>query len=319
MNGLSRRWTGADVKALRAARRLSVRDFAAHLGVAQRTVSYWEASDTTTPTALNQSNLDTSLARASVEEQARFRDLVPVDEIGESDAGGDASVQPERTRHSTDGRSMTAIPEGIYLSGPADRPVWVPAFWIDTYPVTNADYALFVTAAHYPPPPHWNGPRPPTEITDHPVVWVTHHDARAYAQWAGKRLPTAEEWEKAARGTSGDVWPWGNQPTPAKCNIRQRDRPGATTPVDRYRSGVSPYGVYDLTGNTWEWTSTPTADHRHQLKGGSFNALLEAATPSAFNDAALDMSDDDTSFRCATDLPRLTVDHQSPTGPGTAH
>lgn len=300
MTGLVRPWTGTEVTALRSARRMTLVEFAAHLGVSERIVSKWEAAGTKiTPRPINQAALDTSLSRLSPDELERFIRIVPPEAVT-AGHDGEELVQPDRIRHPIDGRSMTWIPEGVFLSGLLDQPVWLPGFWIDTYPVTNSDYSRFVTALDYPPPQHWLDDRPPPDIVDHPVVWVTHDDADAYARWAGKTLPSAQQWEKAARGTTGAIWPWGDRSTPAKCNCRVRDRAGATTPVHRYKSSVSPYGVYDLCGNVWEWVSTESAPKRYELKGASFNSLLESAMPAAFNDAHHAMSDDDTGFRCAT-------------------
>jgi formylglycine-generating enzyme required for sulfatase activity len=95
-------------------------------------------------------------------------------------------------------------------------------------------------------------------LATHPVVYVTWHDANAYARWAGKTLPTAQQWEKAARGPQGRSYPWGDEPTAAKCNVAEAGI-GATTPVFRYQSGVSPYGAVDMCGNVWEWTTTEAA------------------------------------------------------------
>ncbi|MGY1943909.1 SUMF1/EgtB/PvdO family nonheme iron enzyme [Nocardia asiatica] len=308
MISLVQPWTGAEVTALRSALRMSLVDFAAYLGVSARIVSTWEAKGADIePRPVNQAALDTCLKRMSADELARFTQLVPAEVITEAPED-DALVQPDRDRHPIDGRWMNRIPDSIYLSGPLDQPVWLPDYWIDTYPVTNGDYALFVGAVGHPPPQHWDGRRPPPEIIDHPVVWVTHDDASAYARWAGKRLPTSQEWEKAARGTRGATWPWGDQATPAKCNCKRDRTPGTTTPVDRYKSGVSPYGVYDLAGNVWEWLATETTPGRYELKGSSFHSLLEAAAAASFNDADRLMLDDDTGFRCATTDPNSGPD-----------
>jgi formylglycine-generating enzyme required for sulfatase activity len=207
--------------------------------------------------------------------------------------------EPHQVRHPIDGKLMTLVEEGIYLAGENNEPVSLPAFYIDVFPTTNADYARFVAATGHPAPQHWNGNNPPDGIFDHPVAFVTWHDATAYAQWTAKALPTSQQWEKAARGTRGDTYPWGSQLTPAKCNVRESDL-RTTTPVNRYHSGVSPYGVYDMCGNTWEWCSTESEPGRHELKGSAFTSPFLRCTPSTFNDASADMLDDDTGFRCVT-------------------
>ncbi|WP_198036993.1 SUMF1/EgtB/PvdO family nonheme iron enzyme [Nocardia sp. BMG51109] len=299
MVGLIRPWTGAETRALRDARRMSLRQFAAHLGVNERLVSKWEAGgDEITPRPVNQEALDTSLARLTADESARFTELVPPEAIG-NDRDIDAFSQPPRTRHPVDGKWIIWIPEGVYLSGPQDKPEWVPGFWIDTFPVTNRDYSRFVAATGYTPPRHWPDGCPPPEIDEHPVVWVTHDDATIYAQWAHKRLPDSLEWEKAARGTRGNMYPWGNQATPAKCNVRGSG-PGKTTPVDNYKSGVSPFGAFDMCGNVWEWQASETTGGRYELKGSAFTSPFDRAAPAAHNDADHTMCDDDTGFRCAT-------------------
>jgi formylglycine-generating enzyme required for sulfatase activity len=201
-------------------------------------------------------------------------------------------------RHPVDGRSMTKVDGSVFLSGPGQEPIWLPSFYMDVYPVTNADYAQFTAASGYSPPQHWSDGRHPAHLGNHPVVFVTWNDASAYAEWAGKSLPTAPQWQKAARGTKGAVYPWGDQPTLAKCNVRENSM-GGTTAVDCYQSGVSPYGIFDMCGNVWEWCSTEASTSRHELKGGAWTSPFLRATPSSFNDASASMCDDDTGFRCA--------------------
>ncbi|OBF67512.1 DNA-binding protein [Mycobacterium sp. 852002-51759_SCH5129042] len=278
---------------------MAIIEFAGHLGVSEGIVNKWERKGRDiTPRPVNQAALDTSLSRLTAEELARFLAGVPADAIGDAPYL-DELIQPDRIRHPIDGRSMTWIPSGPFLSGPMDENVWLPGYHIDTYPVTNTDYAAFVTATGHPAPRHWTAGQPPRDIADHPVVWVTHDDAAAYAHWAHKQLPTAQQWEKAARGTDGAKWPWGSEITPAKCNCKVAGKQGATTPVDRYKSSVSPYGVYDMCGNVWEWCATEWAG-RFELKGAAFTSLLEDAAPAAFNDADRTMCDNDTGFRCVT-------------------
>ncbi|MBA4857388.1 SUMF1/EgtB/PvdO family nonheme iron enzyme [Nocardia farcinica] len=295
-----RTWTGAEARALRAARRMSLTDFAAHLGVNPRLLSRWEAGGTAIrPRPVNQAALDTVLNQLAADELARFVEAISPDALSDA-RDPDVPEQHTTIRHPADGKLMARIPEGIYLAGQQNQPVWLAGYWMDVFPTTNADYARFVAAQDHPAPRHWHGQTPPPELGDHPVVWVSWTDATAYARWACKSLPTAAQWEKAARGTRGNTWPWGNQSTPAKCNIRGSG-PGTTTPVATYASGVSPYGVYDMVGNTWEWTATETTTGRYQLKGSAYTSPFDRGEPAGFNDAANTMLDDDTGFRCATE------------------
>ncbi|MGQ4620048.1 SUMF1/EgtB/PvdO family nonheme iron enzyme [Nocardia sp. R7R-8] len=299
MISLVRPWTGTEVRSLREARRMTLKEFAAHLGVQERTISKWEAgAANVTPKPVNQPALDTSLSRLTADEQTRFINTVAPEAIGEA-RDTDAVVQPAHIRNPVDGKLVTWIPEGVFLSGLDERPEWLPGFYIDTYPVSNDDYARFVAATGHRRPEHWAGDRPPLDIADHPVVWITHADADAYARWAHKRLPSSLQWEKAARGTSGATWPWGTQPTPRKCNCRGVG-PATTNPVDCYKSGASPWGVYDMCGNVWEWCATESTPGRFELKGGAWTTLFERTVPAAFNDADREMLDNDTGFRCVT-------------------
>ncbi len=154
-----------------------------------------------------------------------------------------------------DGKEMVRVPAGEFFYGDDKQKVSLPEFWIDKTPVTNAEFARFVQATNHEPPSHWQGKTPPQNLVDHPVVKVSRQDAAAYAAWAGKRLPTEQEWEKAARGTDGRTWPWGNRWVDGQCNTSEAGV-GDTTAVGRYSlAGDSPYGVADMAGNVFEWTA----------------------------------------------------------------
>ncbi len=133
--------------------------------------------------------------------------------------------------------------------------VRVDAFYIDKYEVTNKQYKEFVDATGCTLPEHWEGKNYPAGLGDHPVVYVTWNAAVAYAKWKGKRLPTEAEWEKAARGTDGRIFPWGNKFKRRTANTDDGG-PGKTTPVGKYKKGVSPYGCYDMAGGVGEWTAS---------------------------------------------------------------
>jgi formylglycine-generating enzyme required for sulfatase activity len=169
---------------------------------------------------------------------------------------------------------MILIPARDFLMGDEKHSVHVDAFYIDKYPVTNAEYAKFVEATGHPPPPNWEekGGTYPPDMANHPVVFVNWFDAQDYAAWAGKRLLTETEWEKAARGTDGRVYPWGDWFDKAMCNASEAGI-GGTTPVGKYSPfGDSPYRVCDMAGNVWEWTATdwtPGSSSKVQ-RGGSF-------------------------------------------------
>jgi len=153
-------------------------------------------------------------------------------------------------------------------------PLTLPPYFIDAHEVTNAEFKAFLDATHYRPRhpenflKHWQDGRFPPGQADHPVVYVDLDDARAYARWAGKRLPTEAEWHFAAQGPDGRTWPWGNEFDPARCN---GEGPG-TTPVTAYPAGRSPFGCYDMAGNVWEWTESERSDGHTRfciIRGGS--------------------------------------------------
>jgi formylglycine-generating enzyme required for sulfatase activity len=152
---------------------------------------------------------------------------------------------------------------------------------IGKYPVTNREYQAYVQATKTNPPKGWDGENYPPEKGDHPVVYVSWDDARNYCEWlSGKtnkayRLPTEAEWEKAARWkvspdeAEGEalVYPWGNEFDKERCNVDESGI-GDTTPVDRYENGVSPYGVYDMVGNVWEWCQDWFDEDEYKKRSG---------------------------------------------------
>ena len=157
---------------------------------------------------------------------------------------------------------MTYIPAGEFTMGtnewwPKSQPEHkriLKAFLIDKFEVTNRRYKRFVKAARRKPPDDWPNGEFPEDRTIHPVVFVNWYDAGDFCKWEGKRLPTEAEWEKAARGTDKRIFPWGNEFDAKKGNMPQFGKKD-TMPVGSFENGKSPYGVYDMAGNVWEWTS----------------------------------------------------------------
>jgi formylglycine-generating enzyme required for sulfatase activity len=136
---------------------------------------------------------------------------------------------------------------------PEHRP-YSKSFYIDKYEVTNREYYIFTQANDHRTPRHWGGPRYPDDRGDYPVTNVTFYDAAAYAEWKGKRLPTEQEWEKAARGELGSLYPWGNKFVADAANISHSSKAkGSLQPVGSFPQGASPYGAEDMIGNAWEW------------------------------------------------------------------
>lgn len=228
---------------------------------------------------------------------------------------------------------MALISAGEFIMGtdkrlPDEGPqhkVMLPAFHIDLYEVTNLQYKKFNDAVQRRSPRHWRNRTFPEGKADHPVVYVSWEDAGAYCRWAGKRLPTDQEWEKAARGADGRMFPWGEEFDTARANTSLRwqetGQSGDTTPVGTFEMGRSPYGLYDVSGNVWEWTDswykpypdnqTPSESYGERyktLKGGSwFDCSFYKCGISApvFNRAffAKKVKNDSFGFRCAKDAP----------------
>jgi len=145
---------------------------------------------------------------------------------------------------------MVYIPAGEVKIGPPDnlRTATTGAFYIDINLVTNQKYYDYMRATGAPRPPHWVDDRVPEGIESLPVVNITWQEANNYAKWAQKRLPTVTEWQKAARGTDGDAYPWGNKFDPLRCNVAESGH-NELTQAGRYPRGKSPFGCFDMFGN----------------------------------------------------------------------
>jgi formylglycine-generating enzyme required for sulfatase activity len=260
---------------------------------------------------------------------------------------------------------MVYVPEGEFTMGndkgsANEQPqhiVYLDAYWIDRTEVTNAMFALFVEATGYQTDAEkqgdawifdgtgwsevqgadWQHPQGPatnlTNLENHPVVNVSWNDATAYCEWAGARLPSEAEWEKAARGTDGRTYPWGEQEPagnllnfgdvnlyPDSADKSANDGYKFTAPVGSYPAGASPYGALDMAGNVWEWVndwyretyyrSAPTSNpsgpingEGRVLRGGSWNHdVLDIRSSMRIwvnpSDAI-----DNFGFRCALSLP----------------
>jgi formylglycine-generating enzyme required for sulfatase activity len=231
----------------------------------------------------------------------------------------------DRARELQSEKTMVRIPETACWIGSNERPdekplrqVKLPAFLIDKFEVTKEDYAAFIAATSREAPPYWLGRRPPKGRERHPVVMVTWEDAAAFAKWAGKRLPTAEEWEVAARGPDKREFPWGSvflekeDKFPCNCleywQVNKTEAPG-TRPVDEFENGESAFGVYGMGGNVWEWTSSgaPAVGSRPPpefriLKGGSFMTPQKALRCANVYPEDPRIPHPDVGFRCARDI-----------------
>ena len=143
-----------------------------------------------------------------------------------------------------------------YADESPQRRLHLPDFYIDKYEVTNQRYYIFTQATDHRPPRSWRGQKYPEVWENLPVNEVTFFEANAYAKWVGKRLPSEQEWEKAARGTNDFRYPWGNGFDFSKANLSRTPVPKrdqGLQPVGSFPQGASPYGVEDMIGNVWEW------------------------------------------------------------------
>jgi formylglycine-generating enzyme required for sulfatase activity len=207
------------------------------------------------------------------------------------------------------------IPAGHFTfgEGPEARMRYAAAYAIGRAPVTNREYEVFVHDRGYRVPTDWGGTAAPLHRLDHPVINVSLRDAHEFCAWAGVRLPTELEWEKAARGLDGRVYPWGSEtPQPRHCNAGRTY--AGTTPITQCLAGASPFGCVDMAGNVWEWTDTPwqvrgkrrsTSDtpvRCYIVRGGSFRDGCQFARCCSRLDESETYAADNLGFRVAKSL-----------------
>ena len=197
------------------------------------------------------------------------------------------------------------IPAGEFLFGDnKQRRIIKNDYRIAKYPVTNVQYKKFIDDnPNHNLPEHWDKTNRvfPSGKGDHPVVNISWFDAQAFCEWAGCRLPTEEEWEKAARGTDGHKYPWGEDWLYGKYCNSQEARIQETTPVDGFPEGVSPFGVWDMCGNVWEWTDTKNYNGDYIMRGGSWNSnSYRVRSASRLRGNPNNHLNDYVGFRCLT-------------------
>jgi hypothetical protein len=227
----------------------------------------------------------------------------------------ESDVKP-RIRPELDSMVKVIAGEFIYQNGTdrSEKP-----YLIDIYPVTNIQYEKFIKAGGYSKDQYWRpegkdwrnklGVIEPRYWDDekwsqpeHPVVGVSFYEVEAYAKWSGKRLPKEKEWERAACGTDGRKYPWGDDFVKERCNTHNTGI-GKTTRVGRYRTGISPAGCYDMTGNVWEWTSSWYNDQKIEkvLRGCSWNNRRTFAACTVRFKYPPTLRFNDLGFRCVKD------------------
>jgi len=241
---------------------------------------------------------------------------------------GTSTPGPEPQAEEVSIGATTRIAEGSFEMGsdqddaPANqRPlhsVYLLPYLIDRFPVTNQDYREFIEATGHRAPIHWQRGAYSIGTSRHPVVNVSWEDAVAYADWAGKRLPTEAEWEKAARGTDQRLYPWGNRFVDGeRCN--NANVVGTTLPVDEFPLGRSPYGIWDMAGNVCEWCSDyydqayyryspdvvpigPEGGRERVIRGGHYSENRPGVRTTHRASAPQTACRENIGFRCVSDV-----------------
>jgi formylglycine-generating enzyme required for sulfatase activity len=240
-----------------------------------------------------------------------------------------------KTIRGADGQEMVLIPAGPFIMGGGEgsefdempqHNVYVSAFYMDKYEVTNENYQRFIRGTQYHPQtiPFFQDDVSLLFGPKQPAVGVSWDDALTYCKWSEKRLPTEAEWEKAARGEDGRVWPWGNSFVSGNANILgDEDGYKYTAPVGSFEAGRSPYGLYDMAGNAAEWVSDwydqssykattftdpkgPETGRVRVYRGGSWNEAATGVRTGKRYTAAQHRTDAILGFRCAKDVPPST-------------
>ncbi|MBI4937761.1 MAG: SUMF1/EgtB/PvdO family nonheme iron enzyme [Nitrosomonadales bacterium] len=211
---------------------------------------------------------------------------------GAPNAGAEPDTRPAKGKKSVNYDEMVLVPAGKFIFGKDKKEVRLPAFMIDKYETTNKQFAKFNLDHKYEP-----------VLANFPVTMVSLADATNHCEALDKRLPTEQEWEKAARGTDGRIYPWGDNFEAGYAVTSETDFEGHPPQPLRggtHEKGKSPYGVMDMSGNVWEWTSS--YEERYAiLKGGSFFEDREMATITSRLRSIPDDSKDYVGFRCAKD------------------
>jgi len=233
---------------------------------------------------------------------------------------------------------MVLIPEGSFMMGSSKEDIeWVvhtfnsasrkwyqdetpkqkiylKSYYIDKLEIINAKYKAYMQSTGKPAPKFWDNPR--FNKPEQPVVGVNFDEAVEYCLWVGKRLPNEAEWEKAARGWDARRFPWGDEPNPTLANIRGlKDQYRYTSPAGIYVNGKSPYGVMDMAGNVWEWTSEwylpyPNNENTNEMfgqtlkvvRGGSWNSNMDLARAAIRGKALPKQKQNYIGFRCVMQL-----------------